>query len=306
MTSYSPRRPAFTLFQLLILLALLVILFALMLPAVAKVREAAARTQSQNNLKQIGLALHSYHDANNRLPPGVDARGFSASAYLLPYLEQANLFQQIDFMQPMDGKANAGARALKIKLFLNPNDPIMSVSMDYGATNYLYCAGALADLDKNDGILFLDSAVRLVDITDGTSNTMMAGETLKGDCMVKATDVRRQHVQLKKDSLQGLKEDAGEKEWKDDKNIAADRCSSWMDGRFLQGTFTGTRTVNDKRPDVNCGGLGGWSGLRTLTGTSNILMGDGSVRAVGVGIKLETWKTLATRAGGEVINDKEF
>jgi len=300
------KRSGFTLFQLLILLALFLVLFALMLPAVAKVREAAARTQSANNLKQIGIAAHNYYDTNGKMPPGVDAKGFSTSAYLLPYIEQQNVFQQIDFQKPIGDKTNAAARATLIKVFLSPNDPIMSVSMDYGATNYLFCAGALADLAKNDGVFYRASAVKFPEITDGTSNTLMAGETLKGDSMVKATSVSRQYVLLKKDALQGLKEDAGEQDWKDDKNIAADRCASWMDGSFLQGTFTGTRTFNDKRPDVNCGGLGGWSGLRGLRGTTNMLFCDGSVHAVGAGMKLDTWKALATKAGGEVINPNEF
>ncbi len=106
----SPRS-GFTLFELLILLALFVVLFALMLPAVAKVRMAAARTQSQNNLKQIGLAIHNYYDTNGKMPSGVDAKGFSASAYLLPYIEQQNVYNLIDFKKPFDDKANAPARA---------------------------------------------------------------------------------------------------------------------------------------------------------------------------------------------------
>ncbi len=148
--------------------------------------------------------------------------------------------------------------------------------------------------------------MKFPEILDGTSNTLMAGETLKGDSMVKATDMRRQYVQLKKDALKGLTEDAGEQEWKDNKHVAADRCASWMDGSFLQGTFTGTRTLNDKRPDVSCGGAGGWSGLRTLGSGVNVLFCDGSVHFIGAGAKLDTWKALATKAGNEVVNFKEF
>src|SRR5207253_9056028 len=95
-------RPAFTLFQLLLVLAFLALLFALFLPAVAKVREAASRAQSQNNLKQIGLAAHSYYDANGHFPSGNDDNNFSAVAYLLPYVEQQNIYQMIDFKKPMD------------------------------------------------------------------------------------------------------------------------------------------------------------------------------------------------------------
>ena len=90
--------------------------------------------------------------------------------------------------------------------------------------------------------------------------------------------MKRQYVAFKKDALKDLKEDSGVADWKADKMIAADRCASWMDGRFLQGTFTGTRVANDEKPDVNCEGIGGLSGLRSLTETLSVGMADGSVR----------------------------
>jgi prepilin-type processing-associated H-X9-DG protein len=79
-----------------------------------------------------------------------------------------------------------------------------------------------------------------------------------------------------------------------------------MDGRFLQGTFTGTRALNDPRPDVSCAGAGGLSGPRTLVGGSNAALCDGSVRFISVGVKLDVIKALATRNGGEVINPGDF
>src|SRR6185437_9166743 len=100
-------RSAFTLFQLLIVLAILLILFALLLPAIAKVRGAAARTQSINNLKQLALALHNYNDTYGKLPPGVDDNYFSAASKLLPFIEQQNIFTKIDFKKSIDDKANA-------------------------------------------------------------------------------------------------------------------------------------------------------------------------------------------------------
>ena len=298
-------RSGFTLFHLIILLALFAIGLGLMLPAVAKVREAAARTQSQNNLKQIALGAFNYESVNGKFPPGLDAKNFSAAAYILPFIEQQNVFQMIDFKKPMDDKANAPARAMVINTYLSPNDTIKSVSMDYGATNYLFCAGFNADLKDNNGIFFKDSGIRIVDVTDGTSNTLLAGETLKGDSMVKAVDVRRQHVQLKKEALKQLKDETGVEDFKNDKNIAADRCASWMDGRFLQGTFSATRAFNDARPDVNCGGEGGLSGLRGLGGMVNVAMADGSVRSISKKVKIEVWKALASRNGGEVIDEKD-
>src|SRR5438128_2255075 len=108
------KRSGFTLFELLVVIAIIAILIALLLPAVQKVRQAANRTQSANNLKQIAIAVHNYHDVNRKLPSGVDANGCSALAYLLPYVEQNNLFQSIDFTKLMDAKENAKARGTTV------------------------------------------------------------------------------------------------------------------------------------------------------------------------------------------------
>src|ERR1700722_1682801 len=190
------RRSAFTLFQLLTVLAILAFGFALFMPGVAKMRIMAARAQSTNNLKQIGLACHSYNDANGALPPGCNAQNFSAAVHLLPYIEQANVYQLIDLKKSVDDEATANARKIVIKTFLNPMDPVTTVKDDYGPTNYLFNAGSKPDLADNDGVFYRDSKIKLVDITDGTSNTLFTGETLKGDGGVKAVDVRRQYVLL--------------------------------------------------------------------------------------------------------------
>src|SRR5439155_17825329 len=140
-------------------------------------------------------------------------------------------------------------------------DPLVRVPQDYGATNYLFSAGSKPTLKDNDGVFYQDSGVSLAAIPDGTSNTILAGETLKGDGGTKAVDVRRQHVVLDKDALKDFKDETGVDDFANNRHIAGDRCASWMDGRFLQGTFTGTRLLNDARPDVNGAGLGGLSAL---------------------------------------------
>jgi type II secretory pathway pseudopilin PulG len=287
------RRPGITLFQLLVVLAFLAILLALLLPAVAKVRAAAARSQSINNLKQLGLALHNYNDTFGLLPPGVDDNNFSAASKLLPFIEQQNVFNNIDFKKSIDDKVNADARKLIIKTFLNPNDPVLKVKDEWGATNYLF----------NDQVFFLNSTSKIPNtFPDGTSNTIVTGETLKGDGGTKPVDVHRQHVLLGKDALKGIKPDAGVQDWKDGKHIVGDRCASWMDGRFLQGTFNGALKLNDERPDVSCAGLGGVSTLRSLEDVILVGLGDGSVRSLAAKrLTLATWQAALTPNGGEIL-----
>src|SRR6185437_15367193 len=284
-----PRR-GFTLFQLLIVLAILLILLALLLPAVQKVRAAAARTQSINNLKQLGLAAVNYHDTNNAFPSGVDYKHFSAASRLLPYIEQNNLYNLINFKKSIDDKANAQARGTIVKVFLSPRDPVLGAKPEWGATNYLF----------NDQGFFLNSKLKVTGITDGTSNTVMDGETLKGDGKTKAVDVKRQHVLLKEADLKATGPNTGVKYFKDNKNIAGDRCASWMDGRFLQGTFNGRLRLNDARPDVSCGGVSGVSTLRTFDSIVCVGMLDGSVRAVGNAVSHNTWKAAMTPNNGDI------
>ena len=169
-------------------IVVIALLFALLLPALQKVREAAERMSSINNLKQMVLATHNYNDANGLLPPGVDDNNFSASAKLLPYIEQGNLYNSINFDKPITADANAAAQRSSLRRF-SVRDPITRVRDESGATNYLF----------NDQVFFLNSKSSIPkSFPDGTSNTIAIGETLKGDNGDKAEDVRRQYVLLKK------------------------------------------------------------------------------------------------------------
>jgi prepilin-type N-terminal cleavage/methylation domain-containing protein len=298
------HRDGFTLFELLVVIAIFAILLGLFLPAVMKVRQAAARMSSMNNMKQIALACHNYHDANGAFPPGVDDNHFSALARLLPYIEQQNLYMLIDFKKPADDAANAQVRETLVKVFFSPEDPAppMAAGEKSAPTNYLFSAGSKYDLKDNNGAFFLNSKVKIADITDGLSNTLMTGETLRGDGVKQATDVRRQYVELDKDALKDLKDESGMQEWAGNKNIAGNRGACWMDGRFLQGTFTGTRVGNDEKPDVGCGGAGGLSALRSMPGLPiNVGMCDGSVRAIVKPLELKVWNNLTARSDGNVL-----
>lgn len=296
----SPRRPAFGLFQLVVVLAVILILIGLLLPAVQKVRGSAARMQSLNNLKQIGLAVHNYHDTNGTLPPGVSPEKFSALALMLPYIEQDALFRKIDFKKDADDKANDAVREARIKIFLDPADAA-EMNGKNGPTNYFLVAGSQAALEKNDGMFYPGSKLNLAGIADGTSNTMMVVSSLRGVPTKDAGDAKRQYVALKKADLAGLKHESGVKDLEDGKNLAADRGDSWMNGKFLSSLITITRENDSKKPDVSCEGVGGLAGARSMDGSPCVLLGDGSVRTVTGRTSLTTMQAAATRAGGEVL-----
>jgi prepilin-type N-terminal cleavage/methylation domain-containing protein/prepilin-type processing-associated H-X9-DG protein len=125
------RRMAFTLIELLVVIAIIAVLIGLLLPAVQKVREAANRMSCQNNLKQIGLALHNYHDANRTFPHGGVTNGDCCGTqsgptwtiFLLPYIEQENLYQRYDFTKSNEDLANEFVRTQFIKTYNCPSDP---------------------------------------------------------------------------------------------------------------------------------------------------------------------------------------
>lgn len=192
-------RRGFTLIELLVVIAIIAILIGLLLPAVQKVREAAARTKCQNNLKQMGLACHSYHDANDGLPPGyqafqryVDGRsdtdpGWGWATFLLPYLEQGNLYSTLDLKKPL--QASAGIQT-RVVIYLCPSDSMPSayfaVPDGFGnpianaaPSSYAACVGG-DETGTTDaaglGVFYRNSHTRLLEITDGTSNTIAIGE----------------------------------------------------------------------------------------------------------------------------------
>ena len=212
-------RPAFTLIELLVVIAIIGILVGLLLPAVQQVREAAARIKCNNNLKQIGLALHGYHDANNSFPSGyVDGNtnpdstpdndvgpGWGWASMILPYVEQGNLYNQINFNQGVGIGSNAAASQTRLTIFQCPSDPyqqnftVWPTSVVVAHGNYVGCNGweecynnAGGDAQgggadglsggygqAGDGPFYRNSHTRMTDVTDGLSNTIFVGERLR-------------------------------------------------------------------------------------------------------------------------------
>jgi prepilin-type N-terminal cleavage/methylation domain-containing protein len=156
------RRTAFTLIELFVVIAILAILMALLLPAVQKVREAANRIKCANNLRQMGIALHSYHDSQGSFPPGVVAETsdlengkHSGFVFLLAHLEQESLYKQYNFALSWKAPANLVVAQVRVPVFLCPSSPNeVPDDGDFpGApTDYAFCKGATAYLNKDGRI----------------------------------------------------------------------------------------------------------------------------------------------------------
>jgi prepilin-type N-terminal cleavage/methylation domain-containing protein/prepilin-type processing-associated H-X9-DG protein len=185
------RRRAFTLIELLVVIAIIAVLIALLLPAVQAAREAARRTQSRNNLKQIGLALHNYYDVNKSFPAGTHPNAdlkpdkrLSWQVDILPYLEQANVHNQIDFKKSWDDATNRKAVEITMPVFVNPSVGEQKAD-GLPVTEYVGMAGVGADgptlpvTSPRAGVFAYDRVTRLDDIKDGTSMTIMTSEANK-------------------------------------------------------------------------------------------------------------------------------
>jgi prepilin-type N-terminal cleavage/methylation domain-containing protein/prepilin-type processing-associated H-X9-DG protein len=318
-----PERRGFTLIELLVVIAIIAVLIGLLLPAVQKVRAAAARIRCSNNLRQLGLAAHNYHDVNRAFPPGVNQaqypsapqyRGYTLFVYLLPYAEQDNLYRQWDFTNPLNNASGgtSARTATVLALLLCPADmipqnPVTSQGRTYALTSYGGNGGSRSfdpTAAATDGVFHTtgpgsqpapnQAPVRLADITDGTSNTLLFGE--------------RSHWDPNYDTYAsaGLASRPSMAFW------------GWWaasEGRLAIGDVTLSAYVplNYQVPSANgSGGAGPFKPVEEQRvcafgsnhgSGANFTLADGSARFIAQSIPLATLRQLATRAGGEVVGD---
>jgi prepilin-type N-terminal cleavage/methylation domain-containing protein len=332
------RNRGFTLIELLVVIAIIAILMALLLPAVQQAREAARRTECRNNMHQLGLALHNYHDSFKRLPPGVisEANPAGGTAYgrpprttyivhLLPYFDQAPAYNTIDFVNKPVAPGlcwfgnNATATGTIMPLILCPSDGMGGELKTCGLIggdpnrpaphflgNYMafFSGPTVAFIDTRDPRFLsawgLNRGAQFRDFTDGQSNSMVMGEYLTGT----------------RDDYRGFiwsDKAGGSQIWTElpPNSPLPDRLSPTTPPPPLA-----TKPWCKNHPELNLpcvNGISESSGLANLDHTAasrsrhvggvHILLGDGAVRFVGNSIDLVTWRALATIQGMEVLGE---
>lgn len=343
-------RNGFTLIELLVVIAIIAVLIGLLVPAVQKVRDAANRMSCQNNIKQLVLACHNFDSTNGSLPglapapsgPNSSSFGYSVHARILPYIEQENLGKTFDTnttplftgVFPVSLALNpilAAAAATPVKTFLCPGDgqnPLYTVITGGGThagTNYVVNIGSgqvgtgfANTYDPRlptDGLFWYGSKVRITDILDGSSHTMMWSHTLRGTNSGTITGPRSSLSEDQKQRLyaslrgRGISPTGGvtpqltEPEALDATTWVSNRGGSWIWGNPAVNGYVAYLPPNSNQPDATAHGQGWLSARSYFSGGVNVGMADGSVRFVANSINLASWRAMATRMGGENVQN---
>jgi prepilin-type N-terminal cleavage/methylation domain-containing protein len=335
----SSRR-AFTLIELLVVIAIIAILIGLLLPAVQKVREAAARSQCSNNLKQIGLGMHNYHGAYQKFP--VNASGtfgqpwekLSANYWLLPYIEQEAVFRAMPTSGGwgnVDGAGRPGQTA--IKTFYCPSNTKYrgNIGWQGPGSNYAYCMGSSIynysgsnynQPSRFNGMIGLDIEMSMTDARDGTSNTILAAEIISGSGTNSGTATYPNDIFFSSDAPFNAVVDKNFPTQAELNAIgtAANTPSGFRGSNgshwvWYAGSQTGFNTAappNWQYPSTGgacCpgGAHDWWVGIIPArswhTGGVNAVLGDGSVRFIRDSIDLVTWQRLGNRNDRQVLGD---
>lgn len=332
------RRPAFTLIELLVVIAIIAILIALLVPAVQKVREAAARTQCLNNLKQIGLAVHNYESARRAYPPSMiipvgvaftsNNGSWSIHGRILPYVEQASAYAMVNLEMAWDAQGNTGVPTMRIPIYVCPSE-INDTVRTSGGNAYVYPQtygfnfGTWFVYEPStgrggDGMFFPNARLKPTSILDGLSNTLCAAEVKAFTPYVRNTADPGAMPPTSPAAAAAMAA-GGQNKLGPTTNDCTGH-TEWPDGRVHHSGFTTVFTPNTVVPltvagkthdiDYTSRQEGNSATQRTYgaitsrsyhSGIVNVLLMDGSARSVTDSITLNVWRSLGTRQGGEVV-----
>jgi len=325
------RLRGFTLVELLVVMAIIVLLVSLLMPAIQAVREAANATTCSNNLKNLGLALHSYHKLNRIFPPGTlrrfrdGAESWNTSQIawiprILPQMEQKSLYDQINFaLEPGNGGQNTTVRKTELEFARCPSDGYEKPNAGYAPTNYVVCIGIEGEGQLSEGILgcnrdehYKNPITRngfvfpgfyfsssFAEVFDGPSYTMLLSE-----CRIAEPFIKR--YEDDSSAYEACKSGTDTEIYKDEGSTDA-RGFSWFFGQRNQAWSYSTYFLPNDRLSSNheceLWTLTGIFAARSAhSGGVNVCMGDASVRSMRDTLDLTVWRAIGSRMGKEVVN----